>query len=96
LEVAVVCGYVEQDAQLHDRLDQIVGTLVKLSDKRWKGVRNAQLEERVINEAAKALERDRRHPFHTSAANVPLLKQTTARRSDRRPTSNLHRLARRW
>jgi hypothetical protein len=33
--------------------------LVALSDKLWKGVRNAQLEERVIDEAAKALERDR-------------------------------------
>jgi hypothetical protein len=33
--------------------------LVALSDKLWKGVRNAQLEERVINEAAKALQRDR-------------------------------------
>jgi hypothetical protein len=33
--------------------------LVALSDKLWKGVRNAQLEERVINEAAKALKRDR-------------------------------------
>jgi len=32
--------------------------LVALSDKLWKGVRNAQLEERVINEAAKALKRD--------------------------------------
>jgi hypothetical protein len=33
--------------------------LVALSDKLWKGVRNAPLEERVINEAAKALNRDR-------------------------------------
>jgi hypothetical protein len=33
--------------------------LVALADKLWKGVRNAQLEERVINEAAKALNRDR-------------------------------------
>ena len=33
--------------------------LVALSDKLWKGVRNAQLEERVISEVAKALERDR-------------------------------------
>jgi hypothetical protein len=33
--------------------------LVALSDKLWKGVRNAQLEERVINEIAKALDRDR-------------------------------------
>jgi len=33
--------------------------LVALSDKLWKGVRNAQLEERVIDEAAKALDRDR-------------------------------------
>jgi hypothetical protein len=33
--------------------------LVALSDKLWKGVRNAQLEERVINEVAKALNRDR-------------------------------------
>jgi HD domain len=33
--------------------------LVALSDKLWKGVRNAPLEERVINEAAKALQRDR-------------------------------------
>jgi hypothetical protein len=33
--------------------------LVALSDKLWKGVRNAQLEERVINEAAKVLRRDR-------------------------------------
>jgi hypothetical protein len=33
--------------------------LVALSDKLWKGVRSAQLEERVINEVAKALNRDR-------------------------------------
>ena len=32
--------------------------LVALSDKLWKGVRNAQLEERVINEAAKALHQE--------------------------------------
>ena len=31
LEVAVVFGYISADAQLHDRLDQVVGTLVKLS-----------------------------------------------------------------
>jgi four helix bundle protein len=30
LEVAVVCGYVQQDARLHDQLDRVVGTLVKL------------------------------------------------------------------
>jgi four helix bundle protein len=30
LEVAVVCGYVHEDAQLHDQLDRVVGTLVKL------------------------------------------------------------------
>ena len=30
LEVAVVCGYVQQDAALHDQLDRVVGTLVKL------------------------------------------------------------------
>jgi len=30
LEVAVVCSYVQQDARLHDKLDRIVGTLVKL------------------------------------------------------------------
>jgi four helix bundle protein len=30
LEVAVVCGYVRQDEQLHDQLDRVVGTLVKL------------------------------------------------------------------
>jgi hypothetical protein len=30
LEVAVVCDYVQKDAQLHDQLDRIVGTLVKL------------------------------------------------------------------
>jgi four helix bundle protein len=30
LEVAVVCSYVQEDAQLHDQLDRIVGTLVKL------------------------------------------------------------------
>jgi len=30
LEVAVVCDYVHEDAQLHDQLDRIVGTLVKL------------------------------------------------------------------
>jgi hypothetical protein len=33
--------------------------LVALADKLWKGVRNPQLEERVINDAAKALHRDR-------------------------------------
>ena len=31
LEVAVVCGYVQQDPSLHDQLDRIVGTLVKLA-----------------------------------------------------------------
>jgi four helix bundle protein len=30
LEVAVVCSYVHRDACLHDQLDRIVGTLVKL------------------------------------------------------------------
>ncbi len=30
LEVAVVCGYVQQDAHLHDQLDRVVGTLVRL------------------------------------------------------------------
>jgi len=31
LEVAVVSHYVPNDAQLHDQLDRIVGTLVKLT-----------------------------------------------------------------
>ena len=30
LEVAVVCSYVQQDASLHDQLDRVVATLVKL------------------------------------------------------------------
>ncbi len=30
LEVAVVCGYVQQDPSLNDQLDRIVATLVKL------------------------------------------------------------------
>ncbi len=30
LEVAVVCSYVQQDPRLHDQLDRIVATLVKL------------------------------------------------------------------
>jgi hypothetical protein len=30
LEVAVVCGFIRQDAALHDRLDRVVATLVKL------------------------------------------------------------------
>ena len=30
MEVAVVCSYVQQDASLHDQLDRIVATLVKL------------------------------------------------------------------
>jgi hypothetical protein len=30
LEVAVVCGYVEQDPSLQDQLHRIVATLVKL------------------------------------------------------------------
>jgi four helix bundle protein len=30
LEVAVVCGHVNQDGALHDQLDRIGGTLVKL------------------------------------------------------------------
>ena len=30
LEVAVVCSYVQQDPSLHDQLDRIVATLVKL------------------------------------------------------------------
>lgn len=33
--------------------------LVALADKLWKGVRSTLLEERVINETAKALDRDR-------------------------------------
>ena len=31
LEVAVVSHYVAEDAQLHDQLDRVVGTLVKLT-----------------------------------------------------------------
>ena len=30
LEVAAVCGYLREDARLHDQLDRVVGTLVKL------------------------------------------------------------------
>jgi hypothetical protein len=30
LEVAVVCSYSQQDPRLHDQLDRIVATLVKL------------------------------------------------------------------
>src|SRR5258706_5103409 len=30
LEVAVICSYVEEDARLHDQLDRVVGTLVRL------------------------------------------------------------------
>ena len=30
LEVVVVCSYVQQDSSLHDQLDRIVATLVKL------------------------------------------------------------------
>jgi len=30
LEVAVVCSYVQTDPLLHDQLDRVVGTLVKL------------------------------------------------------------------
>ena len=30
LEVAVVCNYVQQDPSLHDQLDRVVATLVKL------------------------------------------------------------------
>jgi four helix bundle protein len=30
LEVAIVCSYVQPDPSLHDRLDRIVATLVKL------------------------------------------------------------------
>ena len=30
LEVALVSGYIEEDAGLHDQLDRVVGTLVKL------------------------------------------------------------------
>src|SRR5258706_15485289 len=33
LEVAVVCSHVTQDGALHDQLDRIVGTLVKLVTK---------------------------------------------------------------
>jgi hypothetical protein len=33
--------------------------LVALADKLWKGVRSTPLDERVINETAKALDRDR-------------------------------------
>jgi hypothetical protein len=31
LEVAVVCNYAPNNAQLHDQLDRVVGTLVKLT-----------------------------------------------------------------
>jgi len=31
LEVAAVCRYAPKDAQLHDQLDRVVGTLVKLT-----------------------------------------------------------------
>ena len=31
LEVAVVCNYAPKNAQLHDQLDRVVGTLVKLT-----------------------------------------------------------------
>jgi four helix bundle protein len=31
VEVAVVCGYLTKDAELYDRLDRVVGTLVKLT-----------------------------------------------------------------
>ena len=30
LEVAVVCSHVHQDGALHDQLDRIIGTIVKL------------------------------------------------------------------
>jgi hypothetical protein len=30
LEVAVVCGFVQEDVALHDGLDRVVATLVKL------------------------------------------------------------------
>jgi hypothetical protein len=30
LELPAVCGYIHQDAHLHDQLDRILGTLVKL------------------------------------------------------------------
>ena len=33
LEVAVVCGYVQQHTTLHDQLDRIVATLVRLVGK---------------------------------------------------------------
>lgn len=37
--------------------------LVALADKLWKGVRNAELEQRVIEAVATALHKDRWHLF---------------------------------
>jgi hypothetical protein len=54
--VARICLSHAQWAEMPVSMEEL---LVALSDKLWKGVRNAQLEERFIDEAAKALVRDR-------------------------------------
>jgi hypothetical protein len=55
-EVARVCLSHARWASMSVSLEEL---LVALADKLWKGVRNVDLEERVINEVAMVLARDR-------------------------------------
>lgn len=55
-ELARVCLSHARWADMSVSLEEL---LVALADKLWKGVRNAPLEERFINEAAKSVARDR-------------------------------------
>lgn len=54
--IARVCRSHAQWSSLDASLDELV---IALSDKLWKGVRRADLEERVIEGAARAVKRDR-------------------------------------
>jgi hypothetical protein len=55
-ELARICLSHARWADMSVSLEEL---LVALADKLWKGVRNPQLEERLINEAAQSLHRDR-------------------------------------
>jgi hypothetical protein len=55
-ELARVCLSHARWADMPVSLEEL---FVALADKLWKGVRNAKLEERVVDEVAKALKRER-------------------------------------
>jgi hypothetical protein len=55
-ELARICLSHARWADMSVSLEEL---LVALADKLWKGVRNPQLEERLINEAAQSFHRDR-------------------------------------